>query len=69
MKRVGTQLNEKEYKELKKRVEARGETQYAMIKKLILNWLRQENAREVDLTVAYWFLCYSLIVASILLLL
>ena len=65
MKRIGTQLNETQYKLLLKKLERNGETPYARLKKLVLEFLYDKNA---VLTFPFLAVCYSLTITSLVLL-
>jgi len=75
LKQVRGALNEKDAKRLKEKQKKLKMTEHGIITKLakgvangnhvIMEFLKDTKA----VTIAYWFLCYSLIVATILLLL
>jgi len=68
LKPIYTWLNENDFKSFKKRAEKRGETPYKYAQHLIVKGLEEQRQHEVTLTVAYWFLIYSIIVATLLVL-
>jgi len=66
MKIINTWLNENEYETFTKKAEKRGVTPYSLTKTLIQKYLEEEEQKSLGLSVVYWFLCYALIVATIL---
>jgi len=66
LKRINTQLNENQYKQFIKKVESTGETTYATLKKLVLEFLHEKNAFVI---LPFLGACYSLTITSLVLLL
>ena len=56
MKGITTWLNEADYARFKRRVEKLGTTQYAALKKMVKEFLENEQA----IAASYLFLCYLL---------
>lgn len=66
MKIVNTWLNEKEFKQLKERAKQLEKTTYAILKKLLKEFLEDKNA---GLCLLVWQVCYSLIATCFILVL
>ena len=66
MKIINTFLNEKDYQTFQKKAEKRGVSIYALQKNLILEYLYNERQYEISITAFYWYLIYSLAVATLI---
>jgi len=49
-----------------KEVKRRGESKYKIAQELIMKGLEEREEKALSLSVAFWFLCYSLIVATVI---
>jgi len=66
MKCINTWVNEKQYEMFLKRAKKKGATPYAVTKGLVLQFLYAERQREISTTAFYWYLIYSLAVATLI---
>ena len=66
MEHIDTWIPKKHYDKIMKEVKRRGESKYKIAQELIMKGLEEREEKALSLSVAFWFLCYSLIVATII---
>jgi len=69
LKHIDTWLNEEQYKAYKKNAKKMKLTEYAVTKKLVVDFLEKRRERTKKFLILYFFMIYSLIATVIILLL
>lgn len=69
MEHIDTWIHRNYYVLLERKAKKMGATKYKVAQQLIEKGLDEHKTHETNVTIAYWFTCYALVVATVLLVL
>ena len=67
MKKVHVWLNEEQYKVYEKAARKMGLTEYAVAKRLVVDFIQKRQREEKKMLILYFFIAYSLVATTLLL--